>query len=329
MKNIVFDIIIPAYNAHNTIEKTLMSIATQTLSEHIKVTIVNDCSQKNYKNIINKYRNLLDIEEITLKTNGGPGHARQVGIDNTSAPFIVFVDADDMLYFPLSIARLFEEFQKNPGLNAVYGSTYEFSSEHGVIKYIEPNKWTMVFANMYKRQFIEENNIRFLNTSAGEDVGFNRIIKLLCAEQQETICFIPDVVYLWTDANKDNRFNSYAFIHDTSKPGYLENLIYSHLEAKKHDYMSYDVLVLDAVVNMCEVYFCYLDLKDFNPNNIPLYMHYAKRYYKEVYEQYIPDIPSEMSLQLFNERLANYILGKQYIHEDDISYWDFLDILSK
>ena len=38
------DIIIPAYNAHNTIDKALASIACQNISDKIKVTIVNDCS---------------------------------------------------------------------------------------------------------------------------------------------------------------------------------------------------------------------------------------------------------------------------------------------
>ena len=60
------DIIIPAYNAHNTIEQTLRSIASQTISNLCRVTIVNDCSNENYSEIINKFIKLLDIREITL-----------------------------------------------------------------------------------------------------------------------------------------------------------------------------------------------------------------------------------------------------------------------
>lgn len=76
----MIDIIIPAYNAHETIDQTLYSINTQINKELFKVYIVNDASNQNYSNFVDKYSNSLDIEEITIEKNSGPGVARNIRI---------------------------------------------------------------------------------------------------------------------------------------------------------------------------------------------------------------------------------------------------------
>ena len=50
----MIDIIIPAYNAHETIDQTLYSINTQINKELFKVYIVNDASNQNYSNFVDK-----------------------------------------------------------------------------------------------------------------------------------------------------------------------------------------------------------------------------------------------------------------------------------
>ena len=53
----MIDIIIPAYNAHDTIEKSLLSILIQSEINNINVYIVNDCSKNDYSYFIKKYMN--------------------------------------------------------------------------------------------------------------------------------------------------------------------------------------------------------------------------------------------------------------------------------
>lgn len=76
----MIDIIIPAYNAHNTIRNTLNSIIEQTNSEEFNVYIVNDASNENYQDIVEEYSNHIKIKEIILEKNSGPGVARQMRI---------------------------------------------------------------------------------------------------------------------------------------------------------------------------------------------------------------------------------------------------------
>jgi glycosyltransferase involved in cell wall biosynthesis len=77
-------VVIPAYNAHETIERTLYSIVNQSMAEQVQVIIVNDKSKKGYEYIAKRFNKLIDIDIINMEENGGPGVARQQGLDRKS-----------------------------------------------------------------------------------------------------------------------------------------------------------------------------------------------------------------------------------------------------
>ena len=54
----MIDVIIPAYNAYDTIERTLKSIEKQTIKSLLKVYIVDDCSSRDY----NYLKDLFDLD---------------------------------------------------------------------------------------------------------------------------------------------------------------------------------------------------------------------------------------------------------------------------
>ncbi|MCI8777804.1 MAG: glycosyltransferase family 2 protein [Bacilli bacterium] len=62
----MIDIIIPAYNAKETIFKTLASISLQTIKNCLNVYIVNDASDYNYQEEISFLKNWINIVELTL-----------------------------------------------------------------------------------------------------------------------------------------------------------------------------------------------------------------------------------------------------------------------
>lgn len=67
----MIDVIIPAYNSHNTIIKTLSSISMQLNKDELVVTIVND-GGKNYNDIVDIFKPILNIKEIGYEVNRGP-----------------------------------------------------------------------------------------------------------------------------------------------------------------------------------------------------------------------------------------------------------------
>ena len=108
------DIIIPAYNASSTIARTIASIATQNTPDMFRVTIVNDGGTETYGDLIDFYSKYFDIREINVGYNGGPGVARQFGIDNTELPYITFIDADDTFAGSFVLKELLRQFKATP-----------------------------------------------------------------------------------------------------------------------------------------------------------------------------------------------------------------------
>ena len=60
----LIDIIIPAYKAQNTIDKTVASVAIQNIADQCVVTIVNDGEKGNYKKTVDRFKDMVEIREI-------------------------------------------------------------------------------------------------------------------------------------------------------------------------------------------------------------------------------------------------------------------------
>jgi len=91
-------IIIPVYNVENYIRNALDSIIRQTIGlEHLEVIMVNDCSTDNSGKIMdeyaNKYKNFKAIH--LLENSGAAGKPRNIGIENSTGNYLMFLDPDD------------------------------------------------------------------------------------------------------------------------------------------------------------------------------------------------------------------------------------------
>jgi len=96
--NNTFTLIIPTYNSSTFVCKCLDNLNKQDyLKSNFEVIIIDDASQDNSIDVINAYESDLDIKVIPLEENGGPGIARNAGIDNAKYDWILFVDSDDLV----------------------------------------------------------------------------------------------------------------------------------------------------------------------------------------------------------------------------------------
>ena len=89
------DIILPNYNSHEYIEKTIKSIINQNY-HNWKLTIVDDNSNKKTQDILKKFSKNRKIKIYWLKKNQGAGFCRNYAIQKTSSPYIAFIDSDDI-----------------------------------------------------------------------------------------------------------------------------------------------------------------------------------------------------------------------------------------
>ena len=93
----MISVIVPAYNLENYISRTLDSILAQTYND-IEIIVVNDGSNDNTGNIIDKYakENPEKVKAIHIE-NGGVTKARLAGVCEAQGDWIGFVDGDDII----------------------------------------------------------------------------------------------------------------------------------------------------------------------------------------------------------------------------------------
>ena len=88
-------VIVPVYNVESFIEEALDSLLNQTFINEIEVLMIDDESKDNSRYIIEKYALDYDNFHAFHKSNGGPGVARNYGLDRAKGEFIYFMDSDD------------------------------------------------------------------------------------------------------------------------------------------------------------------------------------------------------------------------------------------
>ena len=103
----MIDIIIPTYNSNNTLADTLESIIKQVDIPKICVYIVDDGSECDYSDIIDKYKDKIDIFFKKNVENKGPGYARNDALSISNGEYIIFIDSDDVFYSNNSISTLY------------------------------------------------------------------------------------------------------------------------------------------------------------------------------------------------------------------------------
>ena len=162
-------IVIAVYNCQDYIQKCVNSALSQSM-QSIEIIVVDDASTDNTKNILSQIRG---IRVITLRSNSGPGKARNVGLDSCSGEYILFMDGDDCLS-PKMLEEMYEEAIKNDSdiVFCDYLKEYKeasIPSNETIFKKSSPKKndfilmGNMVWNRICKLSFLHKYNIRFPN----------------------------------------------------------------------------------------------------------------------------------------------------------------------
>lgn len=224
------DIIIPAYNAHETIDRTLASIAMQKLDDgdSLKVYVVDDHSPNGgYEDIAQYWARQMDIALVRRKENGGCGQARQTGIDVSEHQHIMFIDADDVLGSPFAVRTLLGEFKKG-GCKMAMGLFVEETVNGTIVNHGENYIW--MHGKMFYKPFIVDNNVRFNLTRGNEDVGFLSVLKHLTDE----VVYVPQVVYIWENYHASTvRKDADGYAYDYGWRDFIENMAWAAEELRK------------------------------------------------------------------------------------------------
>ena len=218
------EIIIPAFNAHKTISKTLDSICIQEETPAFHVTIVNDYGE-DYQQIVDYYKDKINISELKTPENIGPGGARQYGIDNTKSKYIIFIDSDDYFYDKDAVNKLYNKINNTDSDLVISSIIYE---RDGVTE-IKEHSMVWLHGKIYRRDFLEKNKIRFNSTRSNEDNGFNSLLILL----HPAVVVMKDITYVYHENPESiTRANNRAF-KLWGYEGYAYNINWAIEEAEK------------------------------------------------------------------------------------------------
>lgn len=117
--NQLVSVVIPAYNAEATLDRTLHSVRGQTHRD-LEILIVDDGSTDSTPAVVRAHADRDRRVRLLRQSNAGVAAARNLGGQSASSDLIAFIDADD-LWAPTKIERQLEVLNAHgPDLGLVY-----------------------------------------------------------------------------------------------------------------------------------------------------------------------------------------------------------------
>ena len=193
-------VVIPVYGVEKYLHQCVNSLISQTLQD-IEIILVNDGSTDKCPQICDEYAKKDSRIKVIHKENSGYGHSVNVGIDKAKGEYIGIIDSDDWIE-----PNMFESlYQKAIQMNAdiVKSDFFKYSglkntnktsniipqdlpdtlikpTDYSSVMLIGPTIWTAI----YKKEFLDKNNIRLLETPGAsyQDTSFH-FKTLLAAEK--------------------------------------------------------------------------------------------------------------------------------------------------
>lgn len=163
-----FSVIIPAHNAGATIQKTLESIYIQTFKDFECIVIADSCTD-NTANIAETYG--AKVIKVDVQ-NEGVG--RNIGIENSTGDWILFIDADDWWLHEFVFEQLAKRTENNNADAICFDIVWKHIGVVGAISGRNGEYYPHCTNKCWRRVFIGDT--RFPNIKPDSDAGFHRQI---------------------------------------------------------------------------------------------------------------------------------------------------------
>lgn len=242
-------IVIPAYKRREVLYQALLSLELQTNKDFI-VIVVDDHSPEPLEDVVREFDGKLNYIYKYAEVNGGPGAARQLGLEECyeiDVKYVMFLDSDDMLY-PHAVDRLVHVMEES-GCSLVGAQVWQEHVDGGG-GIIPSDNETWLHGKIFLTSYLKENDIRFPKLRTNEDVAFN-LIASQCAPKKGTL---DEILYLF-------KYDNNSITHQGNPP--LGMLSTDYIEAlycvveymmKKYNRITDQVLIdIIAIYNHYQV----------------------------------------------------------------------------
>ena len=184
-------VIIPVYNAEKYISETLDSIIKQSYKNR-EIILVENGSKDRSSDIIQEYEEKYQEIHMIKGVGKGPGSARNRGMEFASGEYIIFVDSDD--YLPdtdifdqyvhaaeqtdadivvSNYARLWDGKLLSTVKTQSFALSGPLSEDFCFQGFFSVGTLSYVWGKLYRRSFLEKNQITFTDITYAEDKLFN------------------------------------------------------------------------------------------------------------------------------------------------------------
>lgn len=238
-------VIIPCYNVENYFEECMESLLNQTISLNmLEIVLVDDASTDGTMQVLKKYEKKYpeNVLLVSCDENAGPGAARNTGLNYASGKYIVFIDADDYIKEDM-LQIMYEKIGiydcdmvecgyymfTDDGRGKVFENTecfYNLTHRNEKRRYIvERGSFNSCWGKIYKKEFIEKNQICFPEHIFMEDIYFYQ----LCMMYADSCYVVQNPLYCY-------RYNFDSIMHNPSYPSYamdgfyVQEMVYQELE---------------------------------------------------------------------------------------------------
>ncbi len=180
-------ILVPIYNVEKYLRQCLESLINQSF-EDLEIICINDGSTDSSKQIVDEYRFRDKRIKLINKTNSGYGDSMNMGLEAATGDYIGIIEPDDFTEHCM-YEDLYKIAYQNPEINLIKSDWYLYSTNNnqsrkaGKIKkdgivnirdYQKLLKYQSIWTCLFKREFLNKYNIRFLTTPGAsyQDTSF-------------------------------------------------------------------------------------------------------------------------------------------------------------
>ena len=272
----IISIIIPVYNTDKKyLRKCLDSVVEQTFLD-IQVIIVDDGSKNEAGKICDEYAEKFPIIKLLHIENQGVSNARNIGINEASGEYLMFLDADDWL--DVNLCTKLEEYlngitpdilvfnyskviQDNIIPSPINIANYSFKTseiiELQLIIFRYSKQYNGInlctpWCKLYKTNIIKENDIKFLKgLKRAEDMLFN----LNVLEYAKDVRFFANTGYFYriNELSESQLLTPQITEISNQVRGYLEEFI----KLRKKEEVFYEALNAYCIENIFEQLYMY------------------------------------------------------------------------
>lgn len=178
----MFSVIIPAYNAENTISVCLRSLLQQTVdNSEYEIIVVDDGSTDNTAEVVRSFKGVRLIQQ----KNQGPASARNQGVKNAKGDIVIFTDSDCVPEkdWIREMTQAFSDDSDIVGVKGIYKSKQkELAARFVQLEY--EDKYDVLLRDKYI-DFIDTYSAAFKRDLFLQFDGYDVSFPVACAEDVE------------------------------------------------------------------------------------------------------------------------------------------------